>query len=61
MFTDAAPAGLSVKALHIQELRLALDPARALIGVPAVTYGNVVNVGSRVRATDLVELRNGVK
>jgi hypothetical protein len=60
-FTDAAPSGLSPKALYIQELRAALDPARSAIGVPAMTYGNAANAGTVVRATDLAEIRNGVK
>ena len=34
-FTDPSPEGITIMAVHITELRLALDEARTAIGLPA--------------------------
>ncbi len=59
-FTDPALSG-RVKSVHLTELRTALDAARTSLSVPAIVYANPGTVGTKVRAADLTELRNGVK
>jgi hypothetical protein len=60
-FTDGSLAGLTIQAVHIQELRSALDPARSTLGLPAISYTNGLAIGSTVKAADIEEIRAGVK
>ena len=60
VFTDPSPGGVFIKLVHVTELRNALDNARAVLGLPPITYTSIV-VGSPVSATDFTQLRNGVK
>jgi M6 family metalloprotease-like protein len=63
-FTDPAIAAGStvVKAAHIAELRAALDAARARRFFPPVSYsGGVLTIGTRIRAVNVQQLRNGTK
>jgi hypothetical protein len=55
--------GTTVQAVHVNELRDALDEARAAIGIPALTYTDVTIVAgtTRVKAAHWSELRAGVK
>ena len=46
--------------VHVIELRSALDAARSALGLPPLTYTSIVT-GSPVSATDITQLRNGVK
>jgi hypothetical protein len=56
------PLGVPIKAVHVTELRAALDAARAPLGLPAMTYANTLVIGiSPVRAADFAELRTGTK
>ncbi len=62
IFIDSDPAGITVKAGHITQLRSALDPARAALGLPAAVYTRTLVAGtSIIAAIDFTELRNGVK
>jgi hypothetical protein len=59
-FTDSTPG--TIKGIHLQELRTALSEARSAIGLSSVTYANGIATGTTpVRATDVNEIRNGVK
>jgi len=61
-FTDSPlAAGTAIKAVHINELRSALDQARSTIGLTALTYTDTITSGVAVKAVHLQELRNGVK
>lgn len=63
-FTDPSlGAGTIVRASHITELRTRLDQARALIGLPPLSYTTptLTSGVTPVRATHVVDLRNGVK
>jgi hypothetical protein len=61
-FADTPAPGGAIKALHATQLRTAIDPARSILGVPAIVYSNPQPVaGSAVRAAHLRELRDGVK
>jgi len=56
-------SGILIKAVHLTDLRAALDPARAAIGLPAISYNQptIVAGATTVRAVDVVEIRNAVK
>ena len=61
-FTDPSLAGVRVKAVHINELRNALDPARAALALTPLSYSSTLTGGtSLIRAVHVTELRNGVK
>jgi hypothetical protein len=63
-FTDPAlSSGIVIKADHLIELRAALDAARALLLLPALTYARpTITAGSSmIAATDLYELREGIR
>jgi Carboxypeptidase regulatory-like domain len=61
-FTNANVTGFLVKASDIMELRQALDPARAVLGKPPIAYArNPLTAGITVLASDVNEIRNGVK
>jgi hypothetical protein len=61
VFTD--PAVSSIKAIHLEELRTALDAARAAIGLPPLSYTDpVITPGAtKVKAAHFNVLRAGVK
>ena len=50
----------AVKALHVTELRSAVNAVRALAGLSAATFANVVSHGTSIRAIDVTELRNAL-
>ncbi len=59
---DPSLTGLSVRAIHIQQLRDNLGPARQAIGVPAQNYTNQpLTQGIVVFKAHIEELRQGVK
>ncbi|HEU4887738.1 MAG TPA: hypothetical protein VFV49_07630 [Thermoanaerobaculia bacterium] len=63
-FPDATltPGSTKINLVHLTSLRTALDEARAAIGVPAIPYAQpTLTAGSIVRATHLIELRNGTQ
>jgi len=59
----ALAAGSTIKTTDIRDLRRALDPARAVIGVPMIAYTDrVLTPGvTRIKAVHVTDLRNGVK
>ena len=59
VFTDGSLTGLRPKAIHITELRWALDEARTRLGMPPIAYiRNPIAAGETlVFATKLMELR----
>jgi hypothetical protein len=63
VFTDGSLTGLRPKAIHIIELRWALDEARTRRGMPPMAYiRNPIAAGETlVFATELMELRRGVQ
>ena len=53
---------MKVKALHITELRTALNDARIDLVLSSLSFTNTLTGGvTPVRALDFTELRNGVK
>ena len=56
-------AGTSIKAVHLTQLRSALDQARAKIGIPAVIYTDpaIASGTMTIKAAHVADLRNGVK
>ncbi|HXH39020.1 MAG TPA: hypothetical protein VNN08_10360 [Thermoanaerobaculia bacterium] len=62
LFADPNVAGLPVRAATLMELRQALDPARAGLAKPPIVYArNPLTAGMSILASDITELRNGVK
>jgi hypothetical protein len=63
-YTDPSITAQStgVKKVHLTDLRSALDPARAALGLPALTYTDpaIVQQSTTVKAAHFAELRNGV-
>lgn len=59
-WTDPSPAGVTVKAVHINELRNALAEALTILGKTAV-YTDLVTSLTPVRAMHFQELRNLTK
>jgi hypothetical protein len=63
-YTDPAITAQSttVKRIHVIDLRNALDPARAALGLPAVSYTDqtIAQQSTRVKAAHFVDLRGGV-
>jgi YD repeat-containing protein len=59
VFTDdPLQAGVTVvKALHITELRAAVNQARARVGLPAATWDEAVTAGVLIKAAHILELR----
>jgi hypothetical protein len=48
-----------VRALHVNQIRIAIDALRAVAGL-SPTPGTMASVGSPIRAVDIEELRSGV-
>jgi len=61
-FTDPSLGGLPVKRIHLIELRSAVDAVRAGAGITALSYTDptITQNSTLVRATHIVELRNGL-
>lgn len=59
-FTDASLAAVKVKAVHVTELRTALNEARTALGVAALTFTNpaLTPNGTTIRKVDVQEIRN---
>jgi len=62
MFTDdPVVAGSTViKAVHLTQLRTAVDAVRAAAGMANATYTNVINAGALIKAVDVTELRSNL-
>jgi hypothetical protein len=52
-----------IKAVHVTQLRTALNQARSALGVPPIVYTDPTITPSTmvVKASHLTDLRNGVK
>lgn len=63
VYTDTVlTAGTTrVKALHVTDLRSRLDAARSALLLPPLTYSQTVTSGATVRASQIEELRAGVR
>ena len=56
------PGVTKMKASHITELRTALNPARAALTLPAITYtDSSLAAGVTIKAAHVNQLRGGVK
>ncbi len=62
-FTDSSPAGIAVKEAHLTELRAAIDPGLAALGLPSIPYTDpAVTTGvTTVKAAHLQEIRAAVR
>ncbi len=62
LFTDDPVVSRStrIKRLHIEELRTAVNLARAAIGLPAFTFTDPSLAGSRIKKVHVLELRNAL-
>lgn len=58
IFTDGALSGLPVKALHLAELRTAVNAVRAQAGQGAATFTDAAAAGVIVKAVHVTELRS---
>jgi hypothetical protein len=47
-----------IKAVHVQEVRAAIDKARALVSLAPFAYSNAVSTGSVIRMTDFAQMQN---
>jgi len=62
VFTDPVLTGVAVKAIHITELRTALNNARSSLSLSTLSFSNALVAGtSVVYAIDFTEIRNGMK
>ena len=60
-YTDPSlAAGTLIKAAHFNELRTAVNAARNVVGLPAVTFTDTLNSGVVVKRIHLIELRSGL-
>ncbi len=61
IFTDSpVVAGIAVKAIHLAELRTAVNAVRALSGLGAATVTDAATAGVRIKAIHLTELRTAL-
>jgi plastocyanin len=61
VFTDAGLAGIAVKAVHITELRTAVNAMRALAGLSAETFADhPLTAGTLIQAQHVLELRSAL-
>ncbi len=57
-----SPGVTSIRAIHVTDLRAALDDARSQLMLPAVSYSEAITPGpTTMKAAHIVELREGVK
>ncbi len=59
-FTDSSLTGVTIKAVHLTELRAALNPPRTALGMPSVKFTNPTPTGkvTTVKLVDIQEIRN---
>jgi hypothetical protein len=60
IFTDAALSGVPVKAVHLAELRTAVNAVRVQAGLGAATFTDAASPGVIVKAVHLTELRSSL-
>src|SRR5690606_22483291 len=60
-FTDVSLSGLPIKAIHILELRAAIDEARTAKGLPAYAFVDPgLAAGTRIQAIHIMQLRDAL-
>jgi len=58
LFTDPALAvGMTIRAVHLAELRTAVDAVRTLANLGAGAYSDTAQLGTKIRAVHVTELR----
>lgn len=60
LFTDPSVAGVNVRAVHLTELRAAIDAIRAAAGQSAASYTNAIVAGNTIQAVDFTEMRTAL-
>jgi hypothetical protein len=60
IFTDPAPAGIAIKAVHLTQLRTAVNAVRALGGLDPAVFTDAAPAGIRVKAVHLTQLRTTI-
>lgn len=61
-FTDTNLASAEPRAIHVTQLRSALDQARAILGLPpTIRSGPPVDTGEIIWASDIADIRGGVR
>ena len=62
LFTDdpVAPASTIIKAVHVTELRTAVNAVRAAAGLPDATFTDAVSAGVFMKAIHITELRSNL-
>ncbi|HXH91979.1 MAG TPA: GDSL-type esterase/lipase family protein [Thermoanaerobaculia bacterium] len=57
---DPLLAGTTTKAIHVTQLRTAVNSMRAAAGLPAASFTSTLSVGAGINAVDLTELRSAL-
>ena len=62
VFTDdpLVPDSTRIKAVHITQLRTAVDAMRASAGLPALSADSTIGSGQRIRASHITAIRTGL-
>ena len=60
IFTDTSLSGVKVKAVHLTELRTAVNAFRAAAGLGAATFTDAALTGVKIKAAQLSELRTAL-
>jgi hypothetical protein len=60
IFTDAALGGVEVKAIHLSQLRTAVDAVRSLAGQGTGGYTDTAAAGTTIKAIHVTELRTAL-
>lgn len=60
VFTDPSLAGVPIRAVHVEQLRTAVDAMRAAAGLAPATFTDASLAGVAVRRVHLVELRSAL-
>jgi hypothetical protein len=61
LFTnDPLTAGTAIRAIHVTELRTAIDAIRAAAGLEPASYSSAVAAGSLIRRSDITEMRTAL-
>lgn len=60
MFADTTLAGMTVKAMHLSELRTAVNAVRSLAGMTSQTFTDPATPGTTIKAIHITELRTAL-
>jgi len=60
MFTDSSPSGATIQAVHLTELRTAVNSLRVAVGLSAATFTDSSLVGVAIKALHITELRDAL-